>query len=107
MNESGREPLSGPVGQIVRQRRRELVAAAQAHSASRVRVFGSVARREDGANSDVDHLIDLPPGLGFFGFGRLLEELERILDGPSVDLVPATDLKPDIRAQVECDAVTL
>src|SRR5215212_986392 len=54
LDETQPEPLSGPVGQIVRQRRREVVAAAEAHGASRVRVFGSVARGEDGAGSDVD-----------------------------------------------------
>jgi predicted nucleotidyltransferase/DNA-binding XRE family transcriptional regulator len=107
VTETGPEPLSGPVGQIVRQRRRELVAAAEAHGASRVRVFGSVARGEEGAGSDVDLLVDLPPGLGLFGFGRLLEELERVLDGLKVDLVPAVDLKPEIRARVERDAIPL
>jgi len=84
-----REPLSGPVGQIVRQKRRELVAAAQAYGASNLRVFGSVARGEDVANSDVDLLVDLPAGLGLLGHGRLLDQLERVLDGPAVDLVPA------------------
>jgi len=61
------EPLSGPVGHVVRQKRRELVAAAEAHGASHVRVFGSVARGEDGADSDVDLLVDLPRGLGLLG----------------------------------------
>ena len=101
------EPLSGPVGRIVRQRRRDLVAVAEAHGASGVRVFGSVARGEDSAGSDVDLLVDLPPGLGLLGFGRLLEEFERVLDGLTVDLVPAADLKPEIRARVEREAISL
>jgi predicted nucleotidyltransferase len=76
------QPLSGPLGQIVRQRRRELVAAAEAHGAARLRVFGSVARGEDRADSDVDLLVDLPAGLGLFGFGRLLEDLSACLTAP-------------------------
>jgi predicted nucleotidyltransferase len=72
-----------------------------------VRVFGSVARGEERAGSDVDLLIDLPPGLGLLGFGRLLDELERVLDGLTVDLVPAADLKPEIRARVEREAIPL
>lgn len=107
VDEGRPEPLSGPVGQIVRQRRRELIAAAQAHGASRVRVFGSVARGEDRPGSDVDLLVDLPPGLGLLGFGRLLDDLERVLDGARVDLVPATDVKPEIRARVEREAIPL
>lgn len=106
-----REPpqalLTGPVGRLVRQRRRELVAVAQAHGASHVRVFGSVARGQDRPDSDVDLLVDLPPGLGLLGMGRLLDDLERALDGTRVDLVPATDLKPDVRERVEREAVPL
>ena len=101
------QPLSGPVGRIVRQRRRELVAIAEAHGASRVRVFGSVARGEDGPQSDVDLLVDLPPGLGLLGYGRLVERLEHALGGITVDLVPAGDMKPDVRARVELEAIAL
>jgi predicted nucleotidyltransferase len=100
------EPLSGPVGQIVRQRRREPGAAAKAYGASHLRVFGGVARGEDVAHSDVD-LSGPPAGLGLLGYGRLLDQLERVLDGPAVDLVPAADLKPEVRARVERDAVPL
>jgi predicted nucleotidyltransferase/DNA-binding XRE family transcriptional regulator len=107
VDEPHRGPLSGPVGRIVRQRRRELIAAAQAHGASHVRVFGSIARGEDRPGSDVDLLVDLPPGLGLLGFGRLLDDLERILDGAKVDLVPAADLKPEIRDRVEREALPL
>jgi hypothetical protein len=44
--------LSGPVGQLVRHKRRELVVAAAAHDVRNLRVFGSVARGEDRADSD-------------------------------------------------------
>ncbi len=59
--------LSGPIGRRVRRRRRDLVAAAAAHGASNLRVFGSVARGQDKPDSDVDLLADLPPGMGLFG----------------------------------------
>src|SRR6266487_3099776 len=52
--------LSGPVGQRVRRRRHDLVAAAAAHGVSGLRVFGSVARGEDRPDSDVDLLAELP-----------------------------------------------
>jgi transcriptional regulator with XRE-family HTH domain len=63
--------LSGPVGRRVRRRRRDLLAAAAAHGASNLRVFGSVARGQDTSDSDVDLLADLPPGVSLFGLGRL------------------------------------
>lgn len=98
--------LSGPVGQLVRHKRRELVAAAAAHDVRNLRVFGSVARGEDRADSDVDLLVDLPPGMGLVGLGRVQADLEAIL-GAKVDLVPASDLKPAVRERVEPELVAL
>jgi uncharacterized protein len=90
--------LSGPVGRRVRRLRRDLVAAAAAHGASNLRVFGSVARGQDTPDGDVDLLADLPPGLGLFGLSRLQAALEAIV-GTRVDVVPAQDLKPEVRAR--------
>jgi hypothetical protein len=98
--------LSGPVGRRVRRHRHELIAAAAAHGVQNLRVFGSVARGEDRPGSDVDLLADLPPGLSLFGLGRVEAELEAIL-GSRVDLIPAGDLKPGVRARVERDLVAL
>ena len=98
--------LSGPVGRQVRRKRRDLVAAAAAHDVTNLRVFGSVARGEDRPDSDVDLLVDLPPDMGLLGLGRVQAELEAIL-GTKVDLVPASDLKPAVRARAERDLVAL
>ncbi|MBL8930490.1 MAG: helix-turn-helix domain-containing protein [Kineosporiaceae bacterium] len=100
-------PLNGPIGRIVRQRRRDLVAAASAHGASNLRVFGSVARGQERPDSDIDLLVDLPPSVGLLGLARLQADLESVLDGHRVDLVPAQDLKPGVRQRVDADAVDL
>jgi predicted nucleotidyltransferase/DNA-binding XRE family transcriptional regulator len=98
--------LSGPVGRRVRHHRRELVAVAEAHRLSNVRLFGSVARGEDRPDSDVDLLVDVPVGLGLFELGQVRAELEQIL-GTRVDLVPAQGVKPDVRSRIEADLVPL
>jgi predicted nucleotidyltransferase/DNA-binding XRE family transcriptional regulator len=98
--------LSGPVGRRVRRRRRDVVAAAAAHGVRNLRVFGSVARGQDRPDSDVDLLVDMPPGLSLFGLARVQAELEAILGG-RVDLVPAQDLKPGVRERVEHELVAL
>lgn len=98
--------MSGPVGRRLRQHRRALIASAADHGISNLRVFGSVARGDDRPDSDVDIMADLPPGLGLFGLGEARAKLEAIL-GAEVDLVPASDIKPEIRARVEQDAVDL
>ncbi|GMA18262.1 XRE family transcriptional regulator [Arsenicicoccus piscis] len=52
------------LGRRLRRRRAALMAAAQRRGATNLRVFGSVARGEDGPDSDVDLLVDLAPGGG-------------------------------------------
>ncbi len=98
--------LTGPVGRRVRRRRHDLVTAAAAYGVRNLRVFGSVARGQDGPDSDVDLLVDLPPGLSLFGLGRVRADLEAIV-GTRVDLVPALDLKPGVRRRVERELVAL
>jgi uncharacterized protein len=98
--------LSGPVGRRVRRRRQALTAAAAAHGVTNLRVFGSVARGQDRADSDLDLLADLPPDMGLLGLGRVQADLEAIVGSP-VDLVPAGDLKPGVRARASRDLVPL
>ena len=80
---------------------------AAAHGATNLRAFGSVARGEDRPDSDLDLLVDLPASMGLLGLGRLERDLEAALDGVRVDVVPATDLKPDVRRRIENDVVPL
>ncbi|MDP9397903.1 MAG: helix-turn-helix domain-containing protein, partial [Actinomycetota bacterium] len=98
--------MSGPLGRRVRARRSELVEVAARHGVTNLRVFGSVARSEDDAASDVDLLVDLPPNMGLLGLARLQRELENIVQA-RIDLVPAGDLKLEVAAQVLSDVVAL
>jgi predicted nucleotidyltransferase/DNA-binding XRE family transcriptional regulator len=94
------------LGRRLRQHRAALIAAAKTHGASNLRVFGSVARGEDGPDSDVDLLVDLAPGTGLFRLATLERELREILH-VDVDLSPADSLKPRVRADAEREAIPL
>lgn len=94
------------LGRRLRRRRAALVAAAERRGASNLRVFGSVARGEDGPDSDVDFLVDLAPGTGLFGLAGLERELAEILKA-EVDLSPAGSLKPRVRSEAEREAIAL
>lgn len=98
--------LSGPLGRRLRRHRAALLRAAAAHGVRVTGVFGSVARGEDRADSDIDLLVTLPAGMSLFGLGRLAAELEDML-GARVDLVPAADLKPGVRHAVLTELVPL
>jgi predicted nucleotidyltransferase/DNA-binding XRE family transcriptional regulator len=93
-------------GQVVQRHRRRICEVAARHGASNLRLFGSTARGEDRPDSDIDLLLHLDGQVGLIGLARLQHELEEILGAP-VDLIPDDGLKPDVRAAMERDAVTL
>lgn len=70
---------------------------------ARVRVFGSHARDEARADSDVDLIVDLsrPLGLGFFA---LQDELANRL-GSKVEMFTEAELARDVRSTALADAV--
>jgi len=71
-----------------------------------VRVFGSAARGEADARSDVDFLVDLEPGRSLLDLGGLLVDLEKLL-GCKVDVVTEKGLRERIRERVLNEAISL
>lgn len=69
-----------------------------------MRLFGSVARGEDTAASDVDILVDLESGVGVVALAALKRELAELL---GVDVVPAETLTARIRDEVLAEAIPL
>lgn len=90
----------------VDRNRLPLLRALRRLGATNVRLFGSVARGDDGPGSDIDLLVDLRHDIGMFGLGRMRTEAERIL-GSSVDIVPANGLKLDAVERVLAEAILL
>ncbi len=62
-------------------------------------LFGSVARDEAAANSDIDLLVEFDRPVGYFGLFALQNHLESVL-GCDVDLGTPDSLKPRIRRKV-------
>ena len=69
-------------------------------------VFGSVARREAGQDSDIDLLVEAPEGASSFEFIRFKQLLERVL-GRQIDLIEYGGLKPKLDDDIRRDAVLL
>lgn len=72
----------------------------------RLAVFGSVARREAGQDSDIDLLVEAPEGTSSFDFIRFKQLLERVL-GRQIDLVDYGGLSPTLDDDVRREAVLL
>ena len=87
--------------------RDELSALAKQYGARRLRVFGSVARREEGPDSDVDFLVDFPAGYDLFRQRIPLSDRLAEFVGRKVDLIPEHELNKHIRPYVLREAVDL
>jgi predicted nucleotidyltransferase len=92
--------------ELLQQRRNEILNIAARYGASNVRIFGSVARGEDRADSDIDFLVDLEPHRTLFDLGGLYSDLHDLL-GHRVDVVTENGISKYIRPQVLAEAVPL
>jgi predicted nucleotidyltransferase/DNA-binding XRE family transcriptional regulator len=95
-----------PLGERLRLHRAEIREVMCRHGLHNPRLFGSVVRGDDGPDSDVDLLVDVPAGIGLLTLGRCQAELEELLGAP-VDLVSASDLKSPLSASVLAEAVVV
>lgn len=73
------------------------------HGVGRLRVFGSVARGDEGPDSDVDLIADFSRPTGYFGLVRFEWALEDLLGRP-VDLVTEAGLSPFMREDILASA---
>ncbi|AFY80899.1 MULTISPECIES: nucleotidyltransferase family protein [Oscillatoriales] len=90
----------------LQEKRAEILALAAKYGASNIRVFGSVARGEADADSDVDFLVEMQPGRSLLDMGGLLMELQELL-GCRVDIMTEKGLRRRIRQQVLGEAIPL
>ena len=92
--------------ELLQENREEILRIAAQHGASNVRLFGSVARGDATADSDIDVLVDLEPDRSLFDLGAFLEDLKSLL-GCRVDVVTEKGLRARIRDRVLQEAVTI
>src|SRR5438105_12807904 len=68
-------------------------------------LFGSIARGDAGADSDVDLLVEFDRPVGLFQFFRVQLRLEAIVGRP-VDLVMKDAIKRQLRTRILAEAVS-
>jgi hypothetical protein len=99
--------LQGPIGRRVSDRRKEIRRLAREAGAVDVRVFGSVARGDEHAGSDLDLLVDFPVRqLGLLPLADLADRISDLLEIP-VDIAAEDALAPEVAATALAEAVTL
>ena len=92
--------------QLLEGRREAILDLAREHGVTHVRVFGSMARGDAGAESDVDLLVDLDQGRTLLDLGALLMDLQDLLHR-KVDVLTEAALHPEIRERVLREAIPL
>ena len=94
------------LGWVVASHRKALVALAAQHGLLRPRLFGSVARGEDGPSSDIDILVDVAHGRGLSDLAGFASAATELL-GVKVDVADAGALIPDVVRTAAREAVLL
>jgi predicted nucleotidyltransferase len=86
--------------EVLEKNRQAIREATRRFNAANPRVFGSVARGEDRADSDLDILVDTLPGTTLFDLGGLLEELKDMMHGTDIHLMVPGDFPERVRSRV-------
>ena|SRR3990172_7078220 len=94
------------IDDLLVERRQSILSIAMRHGARNVRVFGSFARGEASADSDLDLLVDVSDEHSPFFPGGLIADLEDLL-GRKVDVAEEEGLHWYIRERVLKEAVPL
>jgi len=90
--------------EVIRILQKELKELMSRYNISALSIFGSVARDDARADSDVDILVEFSRPVGLFQFIELQQNLEALL-GSKVDLGTLRSLKPRIKEQVLQEAI--
>ncbi len=74
------------LSKLIEEKRDDILRIANRHGARHVRIFGSVARGEAEAESDVDFLVKMDPDRSLLDLSGLVADLKDLL-GRNVDVV--------------------
>jgi hypothetical protein len=94
------------VEELLETKREGILRLAAQHGAKNVRIFGSAARGEAEASSDIDFLVEMEDGRSLLDLVGLWQDLEELL-GRRVDVVEPEGLHWYIRDRVLEEAVPL
>ena len=83
----------------VKIKRQQILDLANRYKVKNIKVFGSVAKGEDGPNSDIDFLVDCKEDCSLFDLIALRDDLQQILHR-KIDLVTPDSIHWTIRNMV-------
>ena len=87
----------------VKIKRQQILDLANRYKVKNIKVFGSVAKEEDGPNSDIDFLVDCTEDCSLFDLIALKDDLQQIFHR-KIDLVTPDSIHWTIRNRVMGEA---
>ena len=94
------------IADLLKFKRPEILRLAQEHGAHNVRIFGSVARGEAHADSDIDFLVEMENGRSLLDLIELSQDLEALLQR-KVDVLTDMGLSPYLEQRIHAEAIPL
>ncbi|MES2662575.1 MAG: nucleotidyltransferase domain-containing protein [Pseudomonadota bacterium] len=91
----------------LRQKKSAIDEILHKYGASRIRVFGSVSRKCERPDSDIDFLVDFPRGYDLFRQRLPMQEALELLFSRRVDLIPEHELNLHLRSSIFNEAIEL
>jgi len=91
----------------IRHNKENIESLCQQFGAKHIRVFGSVARREEKECSDIDFVVEFPKGYDLFKQRLpLIEKLQDLLHR-KVDLIPEHELNKHLKQPILSEAIRI
>ena len=91
---------------MLRQLRADILTLASRHGVRNVRVFGSVVRGDNHADSDLDFLVDIDADRTLLDVIALEQDLEQLL-GQKVEVLTEPGLSPYLQQHILSEAAAL
>ncbi len=98
--------MANPKQELLKAKRKEILAIAEAYGAANIRLFGSIVRGENTELSDVDFLVQMNEGRNLWDLIGLTQNLEELLHC-KVDVVTEGGLSPYLREHILASAAPL
>jgi len=92
--------------EMLQSKRGAILSLAAEHGASKVRLFGSLARGEAAPGSDVDLLVAMEEGRSLLDLVAFWQDVEELL-GCRVDVITDGGVSPYLRDRIYAEAVPL
>lgn len=94
------------ISNTIKSKREAILGIAKKYGATKLRVFGSMARGEERPESDLDIIVEMEKGSSLLDIIAIKQDIEELL-GRKVDVVTEASISPYIRNTVLREAVNL